>query len=86
MTIHVDDELLVQAKAQAATVGVTLAQLIADTLCASLRRREHAEHRRRVIPGRDKQDSPCLIFPPTSCHEAKTGTQCFSRRRILSRP
>jgi hypothetical protein len=40
MTIHVDDELLVQAEAQAATVGVPLAHLIADALRASLRRRE----------------------------------------------
>ena len=47
MTIHVDDELLVQAEAQAATVGVPLAHLIADALRASLRRREHVEHRGR---------------------------------------
>jgi hypothetical protein len=29
-TINVDDQLLIQAKAQAATLGVTLAQLIMD--------------------------------------------------------
>jgi hypothetical protein len=38
----------VQAKAQAATLGITLAQLIADTLRASLMRCEHVEQRGRV--------------------------------------
>ena len=47
MTIHVDDELLVQMKAQAATVGVTLAHLIADALRASLVHREHVAQRGR---------------------------------------
>jgi hypothetical protein len=40
-TIHVDEQLLVQAKAQAAILGVTLAHLIADVLRASLVHREH---------------------------------------------
>lgn len=47
-TIHVDDQLLMQAKAQAATLGVTLGQLIEDALRASLMRRENVEHRGRV--------------------------------------
>ena len=34
-TINVDEQLLVQAKAQAATLGVTVAQLIEDALRAS---------------------------------------------------
>jgi hypothetical protein len=48
MTIHVDEQLLMQAKAQAATLGVTLAPLIADALRASLMRCGHVEHRGRV--------------------------------------
>ncbi len=47
-TINVDAQLLMQAKAQAATLGVTLAHLIEDALRASLMRREHVEHRGRV--------------------------------------
>ncbi len=47
-TIHVDAQLLIQAKAQAATLERTLAHLIADALRASLRRREDVEHRGRV--------------------------------------
>jgi hypothetical protein len=47
-TIHVDEQPLVQAKAQATTLGVTLAPLIEDALRASLMRREHVEHRGRV--------------------------------------
>ncbi|MGH8072147.1 MAG: DUF2191 domain-containing protein [Candidatus Entotheonellia bacterium] len=47
-TIHVDAQLLRQAKAQAATLGVTLAQLIEDALRASLMRREHVAPRGRV--------------------------------------
>ena len=47
-TIHIDDQLFVQAKAQAATLGVPVAQLIADALRASLRRREAMEQRGRV--------------------------------------
>jgi hypothetical protein len=47
-TIHVDDQLLIQAKAQAATLGVTLGQLIEDALRASLMRRGNVEHRGRV--------------------------------------
>jgi hypothetical protein len=54
-TIHADEQLLVQAKAQAATLGVTLAQLIEDALRASLMRREHGEQRGRdrliTMPG-----------------------------------
>ena len=48
MTMNVDEQLLMQAKAQAATLGVTLAPLIADALRASLMRCEHVEHRGRV--------------------------------------
>jgi len=47
-TINVDDQLLIQAKAQAATLGVTLAQLIEDALREALLRRETVEHRGRV--------------------------------------
>jgi hypothetical protein len=61
----------VQAKAQAATLGITLAQLIADTLRASLMRREHGEHRGRIRlitmqgtgtrPGIDLDNSQSLL-------------------------
>jgi hypothetical protein len=47
-TINVDDQLLMQAKAQAAASGVTLAQLIEDALRESLIRRENVENRERV--------------------------------------
>jgi hypothetical protein len=47
-TINIDDQLLVQAKVQAAALGVTLAQLIEDALRESLMRRENVEHRGRV--------------------------------------
>ena len=47
-TINVDDQLLMQAKAQAATLGVTLGRLIEDALRASLMRRSNVEHRGRV--------------------------------------
>jgi hypothetical protein len=47
-TIHVDDQLLIQAKAQAATLGVTVGQLIEDVLRASLMRRDSVEPRGRV--------------------------------------
>jgi hypothetical protein len=47
-TIHVDDQLLIQAKAQAATWGVTLGQLIEDALRVSLMRRTNVEHCGRV--------------------------------------
>ena len=47
-TINVDEQLLVQTKAQTATLPVTLAQLIEDPLRASLRRRAHVEQRGRV--------------------------------------
>ena len=70
-TINVDDQLLMQAKAQAATLGVTLAQLIEDALRAFLLRRENVEHRGRVRlltmqgtgtrPGIDLDNSPPLL-------------------------
>jgi hypothetical protein len=76
-TIHVDEQLLMQAKAQAATLGVTLAQLIEDALRASLRRREHVEHRGRVRiitmqgtgtrPGIDLDTSPALLESMERC-------------------
>jgi hypothetical protein len=47
-TINIDDQLLMQAKAQAAASGVTLAQLIEDALRESLIRRENVENRERV--------------------------------------
>jgi hypothetical protein len=47
-TINVDAQLLIQAKAQAAASGATLAQLIEDTLRASLMRRDNVEQRGRV--------------------------------------
>ena len=70
-TINVDDQLLVQAKAQAATLGVTLAQLIEDALRESLIRRESVENRGRVRlitmkgtetrPGIDLDNSQSLL-------------------------
>jgi len=48
VTIHVDEELLLPAKAQAAAFGVTLAQLIEDALREALLRLENVEHRGRV--------------------------------------
>jgi hypothetical protein len=60
-----------QAKAQAATLGVTLAQLIKDALRASLMRCEKVEHRGRVRmitmkgtgmrPGIDLDNSHALL-------------------------
>lgn len=47
-TINVDDQLLMQAKAQAAALGVTLAQLIEDALRESLNRRENVGSHGRV--------------------------------------
>ncbi len=47
-TINVDDQLLIQAKAQAAASRVTLAQLIEDALRESLSRREDVGSRGRV--------------------------------------
>lgn len=47
-TINVDDQLLMQAKAQAAASGMTLAQLIEDALREFLIRRENVENRERV--------------------------------------
>ena len=70
-TINVDDQLLVQAKAQAATLGVTLAQFIEDALRESLMRCEHVERRARVRlitmpgtgtrPGIDLDNSHALL-------------------------
>ena len=47
-TINVDAQLLIQAKAQAATLGVAMAQLIEDALRVSLMHRENVEQRGRV--------------------------------------
>jgi hypothetical protein len=70
-TIHVDEQLLVQAKAQAAPLGVTLAPLIADALRASLMRRAKVEQRGRerlitmpgtgTRPGIDLDNSQSLL-------------------------
>ena len=70
-TINVGEQLLVQAKAQTAILGVTLAQLIEDPLRASLRRREHVEqcgHVRLITmpgmgtrPGIDLDNSHTLL-------------------------
>jgi metal-responsive CopG/Arc/MetJ family transcriptional regulator len=70
-TINVDDQLLMQAKAQAAASGVTLAQLIEDALRESLIRRENLENRERVRmitmkgtgtrPGIDLDNSQSLL-------------------------
>ena len=70
-TINVDDQLLMQAKAQAAASGVTLAQLIEDALRESLIRRENVENRERVRiitmkgtgtrPGIDLDNSQSLL-------------------------
>jgi hypothetical protein len=71
MTMNFDEQLLMQAKAQAATLGVTLAQFIEDALRASLMRRENVEHRGRVRlitmqgtgtrPGIDLDNSHALL-------------------------
>jgi hypothetical protein len=76
-TINVDEQLLVQAKAQAATLGITLAQLIADALRASLRRRANVEHHERVRlitmpgtgtrPGIDLDNSHALLESMERC-------------------
>ena len=47
-TINLDDQLLKQAKAQAAASGVTLGRLIENALRESLVRRETLEKRGRV--------------------------------------
>jgi hypothetical protein len=70
-TINVDDQLLMQAKAQAAASGVTLTQLIEDALRESLIRRENVENRERVRmitmkgtgtrPGIDLDNSQSLL-------------------------
>ena len=70
-TINIDDQLLMQAKAQAAASGVTLARLIEDALRESLIRRENVENRERVRmitmkgtgtrPGIDLDNSQSLL-------------------------
>ena len=70
-TINVDAQLLLQAKARAATLGVTLAQLIEDALRVSLMRCGNVEHREgvRMItmqgtgmrPGIDLDNSHALL-------------------------
>ena len=70
-TINIDDQLLMQAKAQAAASGVTLAQLIEDALRESLIRREDVENREHVRmttmkgkgtrPGIDLDNSQSLL-------------------------
>ncbi len=70
-TINIDNQLLMQAKAQAAASGVTLAQLIEDALRESLIRRENVENRERVRmitmkgtgtrPGIDLDNSQSLL-------------------------
>jgi hypothetical protein len=70
-TINVDHQLLMQAKAQAVTLGVTLAQLIEDALREALMRRENVEHHGRVRlitmqgtgtrPGIDLDNSHALL-------------------------
>lgn len=70
-TINVDDQLLMQAKAQAAASGMTLAQLIEDALREFLIRRENVENRERVRmitmkgtgtrPGIDLDNSQSLL-------------------------
>ena len=70
-TINIDDQLLMQAKAQAAAWGVTLAQLIEDALRESLIRRENVENRGRIRlittkgtgtrPGIDLDNSQSLL-------------------------
>ena len=70
-TINIDDQLLMQAKAQAAASGVSLAQLIEDALRESLIRRENVGNRERVRmitlkgtgtrPGIDLDNSQSLL-------------------------
>jgi hypothetical protein len=70
-TINVDEQLLMQAKARAARLGVTLAQLIEDALRESLIRRENVEQSGRVRlitvagtgtrPGIDLDNSHALL-------------------------
>jgi hypothetical protein len=76
-TINLDEQLLVQAKAQATTLGVTLGQLIEDALRESLRRREHVAQRGRVRlitmqgtgtrPGIDLDNSHTLLESRERC-------------------
>jgi hypothetical protein len=76
-TINLDEQLLVQAKAQAATLGVTLGQLIEDALREPLMRREHVEHRGHVRlitmqgtgtrPGIDLDNSHTLLESRERC-------------------
>ena len=70
-TINVDDQLLMQAKAQAAASGLTLGQVIEDALRESLMRRENVQNRPRVRlitmkgtgtrPGIDLDNSQSLL-------------------------
>jgi hypothetical protein len=70
-TINVDDQLLMQTKAQAAASGVTLAKLIEDALRESLIRRENMENRGQIRlitmqgtgtrPGIDLDNSQSLL-------------------------
>lgn len=70
-TINLDDQLLKQAKAQAAASGVTLGRLIENALRESLVRRETLEKRGRVRlitmqgtgtrPGIDLDNSQSLL-------------------------
>ena len=76
-TINLDEQLLVQAKAQAATLGMTLGQLIEDALRESLMRREHVAQRGRVRlitmqgtgtrPGIDLDNSHTLLESRERC-------------------
>lgn len=47
-TLNIDDQLFLQAKAQAVASGVTLAQLIEEAFRESLSRRENIKKRQRV--------------------------------------
>ena len=70
-TINVDDQLLLQAKTQAAASGMTLTQLIEDALRESLIRRENVGSGGRVQiitmkgtgtrPGVDLDNSQSLL-------------------------
>lgn len=70
-TINLDDQLLKQAKAQAAASGMTLGRLIENALRESLVRRETLEKRGRVRlitmqgtgtrPGIDLDNSQSLL-------------------------
>ena len=70
-TVKIDDQLLAEAKSQAAKSGRTLNAVIEDALRASLAQRKRGDDRRiadlptfpgsRLLPGVDLDDSAALL-------------------------